>query len=131
VYNLRPPSLDQLGFLPALNDFLQQCNGETQFALIAPNEMPQLPAAVEVASYRIVQEAVSNVIRHAQAQSCRVQIRHNGVLEICIHDDGIGLPLDLIYGVGLTSMSERAEELGGTVTIKPDKGTCVDVRIPL
>ena len=131
VYNLRPPSLDQLGFVPALNDFLQQCNGETQFTLIAPDEMPQLPAAVEVASYRIVQEAVNNVIRHAQAHHCCVRIRHNGVLEIYIHDDGIGLPADLNYGVGLTSMSERAEELGGTFTIRSDEGTCVDVRIPL
>lgn len=131
VYNLRPPSLDQLGFVPALNDFLQQCNGETQFTLIAPDEMPPLPAAVEVASYRIVQEAVNNVIRHAQAHHCRVQIRHNGVLEIYIHDDGIGLPVDLNYGVGLTSMSERAAELGGTFTIRSDEGTCVDVRIPL
>jgi signal transduction histidine kinase len=133
VYNLRPPSLDQLGFIPALNDFLQQYNGETQFTLIAPDEMPQLPAAVEVASYRIVQEAVNNVIRHAQAQHCRVQIRHNGVLEITIHDNGIGLPVDRNYGVGLTSMSERAQELGGTFAISTvaQEGTCVDVRIPL
>ncbi len=131
VYNLRPPSLDQLGFVPALNDFLQQCNGETQFTLIAPDEMPQMLAAVEVAGYRIVQEAVNNVIRHAQAHHCRIQIRHNGMLEIYIHDDGIGLPVDLNYGVGLTSMSERAEELGGTFTIRSDEGTCVDVRIPL
>lgn len=131
VYNLRPPSLDQLGFIPTISDFLQQCSGATKFTLIAPDEMPQLPAAIEVASYRIVQEAVNNVIRHAQAQSCRVQIRHNGALEICIHDDGVGLPVDLNYGVGLTSMSERAAELGGTFAIRPDNGTCVDVRIPL
>ncbi|MDX1417864.1 MAG: sensor histidine kinase, partial [Candidatus Promineifilaceae bacterium] len=133
VYNLRPPSLDQLGFVPALNDFLQQCTGETQFTLIAPDEMPQLPAAVEVASYRIVQEAIINVIRHAQAQHCQVQIRHNGLLEICIQDDGSGLPPDLTYGVGLKSMSERAEELGGTFAIStlPQAGTCVAVRIPL
>lgn len=133
VYNLRPPALDQLGLVPALSDFLQQCTGETQFTLSAPEDMPQLPAAVEVASYRIVQESVNNVIRHAKAQHCRVQIRHADVLEITILDDGIGLPTDLSYGVGLKSMNERTAELGGTFAIRAtlNEGTRVDVRIPL
>ncbi|HRE47549.1 MAG TPA: histidine kinase [Aggregatilineales bacterium] len=137
VYNLRPPALDQLGLIGALNDFIQQCNqrgnNETVFMLQSLAQLSPLPAAVEVAVYRIVQEGVNNVIRHAHARSCQVEIETNGQLMIHIQDDGLGLPTPLNYGVGLHSMRERSEELGGHFSIRnqPGGGTAVHVRLPL
>lgn len=137
VYNLRPPALDQLGLIGALDDFIQQCNQRgdhaTVFTLQSPAQLSALSAAVEVAVYRIVQEAVNNVIRHAHARNCRVEIETNGELVIHIQDDGIGLPAPQNYGVGLHSMRERSEELGGRFSIQtqPGGGTEVQVRLPL
>ena len=83
----------------------------------APDSLPPLPAAVEVAAYRIVQEAVTNVIRHAHAHSCYVCFHVQDALQIEVSDDGKGIEDTDRSGVGLTSMRERAEELGGTFTI--------------
>ena len=84
----------------------------------APESLPHLPAAVEVAAYRIVQEAMTNVIRHAHAQSCSIRFLMKDTLQIEIQDDGIGIEdVTRTRGVGLTSMRERAEELGGTLFI--------------
>jgi two-component system NarL family sensor kinase len=106
------------------------------FSMETPNELPSLPAAVEVACYRIVQEALTNVARHAHAEICRVRIsvdRRAGMLEVEITDDGVGIPGDRVAGVGLSSMRERAEELGGTLAIEPgpEGGTRVLARLPL
>ncbi len=92
-----------------------------------------LPAAVEVAAYRIVQEALTNVVRHARARKCRVRLSVDDTLELEITDDGIGLPEDRRAGVGLSSMRERAAELGGTCEIgpSPTSGTRVLTRLPL
>jgi signal transduction histidine kinase len=137
VYNLRPPALDQLGLVGALDDFMQQYNQtESQYAVLftfqAPEHMPILPAAVEVASYRIVQEAVNNVLRHAHAHHCLVQLEINDSLVITVTDDGIGLPARLSYGVGLNSMRERSEELGGGFKIENQAsgGTSMQVWLP-
>lgn len=137
VYNLRPPALDQLGLIGALNDFIQQCNqrgnAATVFILQSPAQLSELSAAVEVAAYRIVQEAVNNVIHHAHARGCQVKIETNGQLVIHIQDDGIGLPSPQNHGVGLHSMRERSEELGGHFSIqnRPGGGTEVQVWLPL
>ena len=106
------------------------------FSLEAPGNMPTLPAAVEVACYRIVQEAITNVARHSRAKACRVRLsvdRGAGVLEVEITDDGVGMPEDRVAGVGLSSMRERAEELGGTLAVEPrrESGTRVLARLPL
>jgi signal transduction histidine kinase len=132
VYNLRPPALDQLGLDGALRDFIQQCTGTTVFTLHVPQGLPPLPAAVEVAAYRIVQEAVTNVLRHAGARQGSVELHIDVDLGITVQDDGAGLPPDMSYGVGLISMRERAEELGGQFTIasQVDQGTKVHVRLP-
>ena len=92
-----------------------------------------LPAAVEVAALRIVQEAIANVARHARAQRCSVRLQADGALTVTIHDDGCGLPPDYRPGVGLGSMRERAAEVGGscTITSPPGEGTRVDVVLPL
>jgi signal transduction histidine kinase len=92
-----------------------------------------LSAAVEVAAYRIAVEALTNVVRHAQASSCTVKVIRDGDLIIEVSDDGRGLPPEMSRGVGLHSMHERAEELGGSCTIaaRPGGGTLVAVRLPL
>jgi signal transduction histidine kinase len=90
-------------------------------------------AAVEVAAYRIVQEAVTNVIRHAHAHSCCVDIQVHNTLQIDVSDDGKGIEDTDRAGVGLISMRERAEELGGTFTINKASpcGTQIMACLPL
>jgi two-component system NarL family sensor kinase len=95
--------------------------------------MPHLPAAVEVAAYRIAQEALTNLVRHAHARHCTVRLAMNGGLELEVIDDGKGLPARHAVGVGLASMRERAAELGGTCTVRrgPDGGTIVRAELPV
>ncbi|MCT9930042.1 sensor histidine kinase [Planotetraspora sp. A-T 1434] len=95
-------------------------------------ELDGLPAAVEVAAYRIVQEALTNVRKHARARHVRVTLRLDDELLVVVADDGVGLPRDRRAGVGLFSMAERAAELGGTcaVTSAPGEGTTVTARLP-
>ena len=91
-------------------------------------------AAVELAIYRITTEALTNAVRHAQASSCRVALRvADGEASLAIADDGIGLAADVVAGVGLRSMRERAAELGGRVEFAtgPSGGLAVDARFPL
>jgi two-component system NarL family sensor kinase len=98
-----------------------------------PEELPTLPAAVEVAIYRTAHEALTNVARHAGAQSCVVRLAVDGYVELEIVDDGVGIPEGRNAGVGLFSMRERASELGGDCEIGsvPEGGTRVLVRLPL
>jgi signal transduction histidine kinase len=145
VYNLRPPSLDELGLLGAIRESAAQYgwlgekpgNGSgtspLQIVVEAPERLPPLPAAVEVAAYRIVQEALTNVVRHAQAKSCRIQLSLAEMLSLEITDDGQGLPLERRPGVGLASMRERAQELGGScqVETRSEGGVRVLARLPL
>ena len=132
VYDLRPPVLDQLGLSAALREVAVQHHG-VQVAIDAPDVLPPLPAAVEVAAYRIVQEALTNVTKHAQAQTGRVMLHvDEAILRVTISDDGVGLPKTQPAGVGLQSMRERAAELGGVCTIEraPGGGTIVRVELP-
>jgi signal transduction histidine kinase len=134
VYALRPPALDDLGLVLALRERAASYSQVgLQITLDAPEQLPPLPAAVEVAAYRIVQEALTNVVRHAQARSCVVRLTLGDVLGVEISDDGVGLPPGSRAGVGLTSMRERTAELGGTWRIEsvPSRGTCISVQLPL
>jgi signal transduction histidine kinase len=92
-----------------------------------------LPAAVEVAVYRIVQEALMNVHKHAKARNCSVRLTLADTLVVEITDDGKGVANEHSAGVGLRSMSERAVELGGTCTIErvATHGTRLIVNLPL
>jgi signal transduction histidine kinase len=137
VYGLRPPALDEFGLLGAIREYACQCeiNG-ARITVTAPEQLPPLPAAVEVAAYRIAQEALTNVIRHAQAQIVEVCValaEGNAALQLEIRDDGIGLPSAHHAGVGLNSMRDRAEELGGDCQIEAGlgSGTRVFVQLPL
>ena len=138
VNALRPPALDELGLLPALHEHILQYsdlgNQGMHISLEVPGSLPSLPAAVEVALFRISQEAITNVVRHAQASRCVVSLalhESEQVLELAITDNGRGLPPIRGTGVGLASMRERAEELGGTWEIESLKsgGTAVRVRL--
>jgi signal transduction histidine kinase len=145
VYNLRPPALDELGLAAAIRDHAAQYRAQEtavnqagptaglRITVDAPERLPELAAAVEVAAYRIVQEALSNVVRHAQARTCQIQLRLAEALYLEIDDDGMGLPSARQAGVGLTSMRERAEELGGMCLVEalPAGGTRVRARLPL
>ena len=136
VYGLRPPALDELGLVEALREAARQHRREGNDIEITtdPNSLPPLPAAVEVAVYRIAQEAITNVLRHAQAKRCIVSITTQDTqLGITITDDGAGYPDDFHFGVGLNSMRERAEELGGTIRFEnqPQGGARVHVWLPL
>ena len=145
VQGLRPPALDDLGLVAAIRQQAEAYGmvegaadgrgGETVLSVEAPEPFPALPAATEVALYRIAQEALTNVARHAGAGSCRVILRApvDGALEIEVSDDGGGIPGKVEGGMGLISMRERAEELGGTceVSTPPGGGTRVVARLPV
>jgi signal transduction histidine kinase len=144
VYDLRPPVLDQYGLLGAIRAEAPLIAGSAVTVSIeAPERMPSLPAAVEVAAYRIVMEALTNVVRHAAATHCVIQIslrdsapgreQTSTTLTVAICDDGCGVALSATPGIGLRSMRERAEELGGTCVVeaRPDGGTCIQAGLPL
>lgn len=141
VYALRPPALDQYGLVEAVRIETEQIAGATlNLHFHAPTQLPVLPAAVEIAIYRIALEAVTNIVRHAQAQICIITLEQGadgvpkrGWLHLQIDDDGIGITPDVLMGVGQRSMHERAEEIGGRLRIspRPGGGTRVQVHIPL
>ncbi|MEX2501620.1 MAG: sensor histidine kinase, partial [Trueperaceae bacterium] len=146
VYDLRPPALDELGLLGAIRERAAQCHtagagtgsgdGDSGLTVTveAAEPFPILPAAVEVAAYRIVMEALTNAVRHARARTCTVRLAlSDHTVAVEVDDDGIGLPADHTPGVGLLSMRERAAELGGScvVSTRPDGGTRVAAHLPV
>jgi signal transduction histidine kinase len=136
VYDLRPPALDDLGLVAALHQLAERYGAEEEqlrVSVEAPEELAHLPAAVEVAVYRIAQEALTNVARHARARTCVVRLAVDEDVALEIVDDGVGIPAERRAGVGLSSMRERASELGGSCVVEsvPGGGTRVVVRLPL
>ena len=136
VYDLRPPALDELGLVGALRAQAARHElGRTRIELLTPAALPPLPAAVEVAAYRIAQEALTNVLRHAAADRCSVTLSYDeraALLTLEVTDDGCGRPPETRAGVGLMSMRERAEELGGACIVDtlPAGGTRVRATLP-
>jgi signal transduction histidine kinase len=122
VYGLRPTSLDDLGLAGALTAHIRRLGeGGGPRITLAAGPLTELPAAVEVATFRIVTEAVNNVCRHSAARSCEVRLRIEGdgqLLVVEVTDDGAG-GQPWPAGVGLLAMRERASELGGTLTAGP------------
>ena len=140
VYDLRPPALDELGLLSALQEGAAQLGREgatgVRIHLDMPERLPPLPAAVEVASYRIALEALTNVVKHARARTCRLRLALDvpgAALLLTVRDDGQGIAADHPIGVGLRSMRERATELGGMLMVEAvaTGGTLVTARLPL
>jgi signal transduction histidine kinase len=137
AHGLRPPALDELGLAAALQQLAQRTTRAAgiDMQVHVPDTLPALPAAVEVAAYRIAAEALTNTVQHAAAHTCDLTVSvdpgANAVLvEVC--DDGCGLTPDRPAGVGLGSMRERAAELGGRCDIDatPHGGTRVRATLP-
>ncbi len=143
VQGLRPAALDDLGLIGALRARIATINlGDGSDAnaspllvsLDAPAQLGPLPAAVEVAVYRIVDEALTNVVRHANATRCRIDLsREPTGIRLTIEDDGVGIPPSRHSGVGMQSMRERATELGGRFSIEPavPAGTRIVAELPV
>jgi signal transduction histidine kinase len=132
---LRPPAIDELGLVGALRlaaDRLES-PGSPRLDVASDGQLPDLPAAVEVAAYRIGTEAMTNAVRHAEASTCSVTLVGGEDLMVVVEDDGRGLPRELRSGLGLVSMHERAAELGGECRVEPRAGggTRVVARLPL
>jgi signal transduction histidine kinase len=134
VYNLRPPILDEWGLVTALREATLPYQGQSVLVTVdAPESLPHLPAAIEVAAYRIALEALANVIRHAQATTCQIQLDVDAAaLILLVQDDGLGLASDVHAGVGVTAMRERASELGGRCVVESvaTGGTRVYAELP-
>lgn len=133
VADLRPPALDDLGLVGALEALVSSLTaGGPEVKVQAAGRLDVLPAAVEVAAYRIAAEALNNAVRHADASRVGLALSAGDAgLELHVHDDGRGLPAGLTPGVGLASMRERAAELGGWCTIEPTTdGTSVRAWLP-
>ena len=123
---LRPPALDELGLVGALQQRAAELSADpatpTAVTVEVDGTLPPLPAAVEVAAYRIATEAMLNAIHHGAATMCQVRLTLAGPLIVEVDDDGTGLSADGRTGVGIHAMHERATELGGTLEIGPRDG---------
>jgi signal transduction histidine kinase len=138
IFELRPDILKDEGLQAAMVsrlDFVEKRSGlEVEMEI---DELPGIPRSVEIALYRIAQEALNNVLKHAQASKVQVVLKHNSQsLWLKIQDNGIGFqgePLPQGGGFGIQSMQERAAEIGATLEISPapDKGLCIFVEVPL
>jgi signal transduction histidine kinase len=126
VYGLRPPAVDELGLVGAQ----AQAMGGVEVHGAVDGD---LPAAVEVAAYRIALEAMTNSLRHGGGRWCRVGVELNGALLVVVEDDGVGLPQQFRAGVGITSMRQRSAELGGTCSVsrRDPSGTTVRAVLPV
>ncbi|WP_344431043.1 ATP-binding protein [Amycolatopsis minnesotensis] len=135
AHGLRPPALEKLGLRAAIEDYIGTIGHAPGLTVSydAPEELPAMPPAVDVAAYRIVCESLANVTRHAKASNCTVTLKAGTDLEIEVSDDGIGLDEHSAPGFGLASMRERAAELGGRFRAgpRPGGGTTVSAALPL
>jgi signal transduction histidine kinase len=135
VHGLRPPELDALGLTGALRELAVFLSGpslrvETALSL----ELASLSKQVEVAAYRIVAEALTNVVRHAQATRAEITVRIDGAqLVVQVSDDGVGVPPDAgKHGMGLRFMAQRAREIKGEFSYRSDEaGTAVRAVLPV
>jgi signal transduction histidine kinase len=135
VHDLRPPALDDLGLVRAVRQQADRLLApRVAVEVVAGGDADELPAAVEVAAYRIASEALANVARHAHATRCTVDLaRVDDSLVVSVTDDGVGIAPEAPAGVGLVSLRERAAELGGRCTVScPDGGgTVVRAELPV
>ncbi len=136
VEGLRPPALDELGLAGALDELAQRLTDDAHLPIEVhtPSLMPPLAAAVEVAAYRVTQEALTNAVQHSGATECSVDVEAlNGELRIRVRDNGTGLVQTRPGGIGLAGMHERASEIGGTLLLsaQPGSGTTITLCLPL
>jgi signal transduction histidine kinase len=134
VDDLRPPAIDEVGLVSAIRQRAAALSTEDlRIRVDGPHELPPLAAAVEVAAFRIASEAMTNVAKHSSASACTVEITVDGALELRVTDNGQGTARTTGTGVGWTSMTERAAELGGscTITSRAERGLEVRALLPL
>ena len=138
IYALRPVALDELGLVPALREHLARCAQEHGLEVeFTADEGGRLPAPIETALFRIVQEAMNNVLRHARAKHASVTlVRDAEQVSLRVTDDGQGFDIQQRRSgkhVGLWSMRERVEQLGGQFDVlsTPGQGTTVTTVVPL
>ena len=134
VHDLRPPALDDLGLAGAVRQQAERLLPPRVAVTVDAGDTTDLPAAVEVAAYRIASEALANVAKHASAARVRVSLARDGdgALEVAVADDGVGIAPGAPAGVGLVSLRERAAELGGRCTVEcpASGGTVVRAVLP-
>ncbi len=143
VFGLRPAILDDLGLVSAIRWYARSnlAAAGVHFEVEAPDSLPELPPQVSITLFRIAQEAVNNILRHAAANSVTIRIFTQARF-ICleIKDDGRGFDLQFAsddalqsHHLGLLGLRERAELLGGEISMEssPGHGTCLEVRLPL
>jgi signal transduction histidine kinase len=133
VEGLRPPAIDELGLSEAVHQLAGRLSKHSELVVtVNANGLPVLPAAVEVAAYRIAQEALTNTVRHSEAHNCTVELAESdGVLVVRVVDDGNGAVAPRPGGLGLASMRERTEEIGGKFVVETSSGTAITARLPI
>jgi len=141
---LRPPALDDLGLVATVSNLVEQWSAQVLIAVdfhTSGLEQERLPWSIETALYRLVQEALTNVLKHAKATSVNLIIdRRSDAVHMIVEDDGVGFDVAVIrqsahieHRLGLIGMHERVAQLGGTLTIESalNGGTSIFVRLPL
>ena len=130
VYALRPPALDTMGLAGAIRERAEQLGAA---AFDGGGRLPPLPGSVENATYLVALEAMTNAVTHARDAAFRIRLAVGHELVLDVADDGPGLAADYRPGIGIQSMRERADELGGTLSItrRSPRGTLVRLRVPL
>jgi|GEM_PF-4972797 len=136
---LRPKALDNLGLLSAIEWHLEEFQHRTgiRCSLSVEKELPTLNQVQEVAIFRILQEGLTNVLRHAKASEVQVSVvLKNDQLQLTLRDNGVGMPdgaRDHAMSFGILGMQERAADFGGEITIEstPDSGTAIRLQMPL
>jgi signal transduction histidine kinase len=137
VYELRPSALEHDGLVGALQQRLEAVEGRAGVKThLTADDMLDLPGPVEAGLYHIAQEALNNALKHARASTITVQLRmENDRLELKVADNGVGFELETVNGrggLGLVSMRERTDQLGGSLSVlsRPGQGTTVQVILP-
>jgi signal transduction histidine kinase len=140
AHELRPTVLDDLGWLPAIRFLADGVAKRSKLPIqIDATFAERLPSAVETALYRVVQEALTNATKHANASRVSIQVRRAGRALFCsIRDDGRGFDFGIVRsdrkrGLGLVAMQERLNAIGGTLSIQtaPGHGTKLSIRVPV
>jgi signal transduction histidine kinase len=136
-HELRPTVLDRLGLLPALQFLAESVTRRAGIPIKVTGEEPdRLPSVVEIALYRIVQEALNNVIKHARASSVSIELEVGPERVSCtIRDNGVGCAAERVEhsdGLGLTGIRERLNALGGSLHVasRPKRGTALRAEVP-
>jgi len=138
-HELRPTVLDDLGLIPALEFLAQGVSARSGLHItVEGEEESRLPPAIEIALYRITQEALANVFKHARAKHVHIQIRRaNQSIESSIRDDGIGFDAAAVQarkgdrGLGLLGIRERLNTLGGSLSITSKQGCGTELLVTL